>query len=70
MVSPHYAWAQFDTRSIFLPRLPQGGEGRGEEPMFTCANPPPRSVRVSSCTLYVLADVLADSISSQNFGFS
>jgi hypothetical protein len=23
--------AQLDTRTIFLPRLPQGGEGRGEE---------------------------------------
>ena len=35
-------WARLDTRTIFLPRLPQGGEGRGEEPMFTSTNPSPQ----------------------------
>ena len=27
---------------FFLPRLPQGGEGRGEEPMFTSTIPSPQ----------------------------
>jgi hypothetical protein len=31
-----------DTRTIFPPRLPQGGEGRGEEPMFTSTNSSPQ----------------------------
>jgi hypothetical protein len=26
---------------FFLPLFPQGGEGRGEEPMFTSTNPAP-----------------------------
>ena len=34
---------------IFLPRLPQGGQGRGEEPMFTSTNPSPRLAGRGSC---------------------